>query len=137
MVDLYAMKLRIRGNSLRVRLTRTEIAQLMETCLVENRVQLGAQPDCALVYRLELSGAALKPETVFQKSQICIRIPRTEAMAWAGGQAVGIYGEEAWGLKLAIEKDFRCLESRPDEDQSDAFENPNGATHCANATNAD
>jgi len=131
------MKLRIRGNSLRVRLTRSEIAQLAETGLIENRVQLGALPDCALVYRLELSGAAVRPETVFQKSQICIRLPRAEAMAWSKGQSIGIYSEEAWGLKLAIEKDFKCLEPRPDEDQSDAFENPNGSSHPACATNAD
>src|SRR5579871_3556141 len=99
------MKLRIRGNSLRVRLTRTEIADLAETGGIENRVQLGAQPDCALVYRLELSGAIATPETAFQKSQICIRLPLAEALAWARGKAVGIYGEESWGLKLAIEKD--------------------------------
>lgn len=131
MIDWLVMKLRIRGNSVRVRLTRTEISELVETSSIENRVQLGAQPECALVYRLELSGAAAKPETVFQKSQICIRLPLAEAMAWAHGGAVGIYSEEAWGLKLAIEKDFKCLESRPDEDDSDAFENPNGPTHAA------
>src|SRR5579862_1085329 len=125
------MKLRIRGNSLRVRLTRSEITELVETCVIENRVQLGAQPECALVYRLELSGAVAKPETVFQQSQIRIRLPLAAAMAWAHGQGIGIYGEEAWGLKLAIEKDFKCLEPRPGEDESDAFENPNGGSHAA------
>jgi hypothetical protein len=100
-------------------------------------VQLGAQPDCALVYRVELSGAAEKPEAVFQKSQICIRLPLAEAMAWAHGQSVGIYGEEPWGLKLAIEKDFKCLDPRLGEDESDAFENPNGSSHAACAANAD
>ena len=122
---------------MRVRLTRTEIAELAGTSAIESRVQLGAQSDCGLVYRLELSGSAVKPETIFQKSQICIRLPRAEALAWAHGQSVGIYSEEAWGLKLAIEKDFKCLEPRSDEDDSDAFENPNGSSHAACATDAD
>ena len=122
---------------MRVRLTRTEIAELAETSIIESRVQLGPQPDCTLIYRLELSAAVAKPETVFQKSQICIRLPIADALTWAHGKGVGIYGEEAWGLKLSIEKDFKCLDPRLDEDESDAFENPNGSSHAACAGNAD
>ena len=125
------MKLRIRGNSLRLRLTRTEIAELSANGAIENRCQLGVHSEHTLVYRLELSVAAIRTETVFQNSQILIRLPVTEGIAWAQGKQVGIYAEESWGLKLAIEKDFKCLDPRLDEDESDAFENPHGTSHAA------
>ena len=123
------MKLRIRGNSLRLRLTRTEMAGLVGCGFVENRVQLGRQPGCALVYRLELSDTLTKPTTVFADAKICIRLPAVEARNWARNETVGIYAEESWGLKLAIEKDFKCLDPRLGEDESDAFANPAGVTH--------
>ena len=123
------MKLRIRGNSLRLRLTKTEVADLAATGFVEERVQLGADPDHALLYRLELSPTATLPTTTFRDSQIRILLPATEGRAWTQNETVGIYGEEAWGLKLTIEKDFKCLDPRRDEDESDAFEHPSGVGH--------
>ena len=131
------MKLRIRGNSLRLRLTRTEIAELVATGIVENQVQLGEQPGCALAYRLELSDTVTKPTTIFRASQLCIHLPSNEAKDWARNETVGICGEENWGLKLIIEKDFKCLDPRLDEDESDAFENPGGITHAGCATASD
>lgn len=129
------MKLRIRGNSLCMRLTRTEIAELVATGTVGDRVRLGELPEHALVYRLELSDAVTKPTTTFQASQLCVRLPEAEGREWAQNERVGIYGEESWGLKLIIEKDFKCLDPRLGDDESDAFENPNGASHavCASA----
>lgn len=120
------MKLRIRGNSLRLRLTRTEVAELAAAGFVEERAQLGTTPDCALVYRLELSPTAPRPTASFHGSQINILLPATEGRAWAQNDTVGIHGEETWGLKLTIEKDFKCLDPRRDEDESDAFEHPGG-----------
>jgi hypothetical protein len=131
------MKLRFRGNSLRLRLTRVEIAELIETGMAENRVQLGAQPECALVYRLELSDRVMTPTIHFETSKICVHLPVTEGKAWAQGDKIGIYGEEPWGLKLMIEKDFKCLDPRLGEDESDAFENPGGATHAGCGMSSD
>lgn len=125
------MKLRIRGNSLRLRVTKTEVAGLAATGFIEERTQLGTDPDSALVYRLELSETATRPTTLFRNSQIRILLPATEGRAWTGNETVGIYHEEAWGLKLAIEKDFKCLDPRRDEDESDAFEHPGGGGHIA------
>lgn len=128
------MKLRIRGNSLRLRLTKTEVTDLAAAGCVEDRVQLDPNPDCALIYRLELSPTATQPAISFRDSQIRIVIPAKEGRAWADNDTVGIYGEETWGLKLTIEKDFKCLDPRRDEDESDAFEHPGGITHgtCTN-----
>lgn len=131
------MKLRIRGNSLRLRLTRTELAELAGTGTVVNQVQLGVFPDCALVYRMELSDEAIKPVVVFRNSQICVSLPSVQAREWARSESVGIYSEESWGLKLIVEKDFKCLDPRIGEDESDAFENPGGISHAACTATSD
>src|SRR5215469_9506543 len=117
------MKLRIRGNSLRLRLARTESADLARLGFVEDRVQLGAKSDCTLVYRLELSSEVTKPTAVFPGAQICVRLPLAAGREWARNKSVGLYSEESWGLKLSIEKDFKCHGVRPEEDDSDGFEN--------------
>ncbi len=125
------MKLRIRGNSLRLRLTRTEIARLASDGFVADRVQLGAHPDCVLSYQLVLSNAVNKVIVTFQVAHLDVLLPTAEGRDWARTDKVGIYSEESWGLKLAIEKDFKCLDPRLDEDESDAFENPHGTHHAA------
>jgi hypothetical protein len=50
------MKLRIRGNSLRFRTTRSEIAKLIETGRIEEEVFFAADNQCKLTYALELEG---------------------------------------------------------------------------------
>ena len=114
------MKLRIRGNSLRLRLTQTEVAELVRSGRVENRTQLGQ--DRALVLRLQLSAFRVIPGIEFDGSRITVSLPEVEARAWAGENEVGIYSEEPWGLKLSVEKDFQCLDTRPNDDDSDAFD---------------
>ncbi len=51
--------------------------------------------------------------------------------AWAQNQSIGIYAQAEWGLKIAVEKDFKCLDPRRDEDETDAFENPHAGGHPA------
>jgi hypothetical protein len=116
------MKLRIRGNSLRLRLTQTEVAELVYTGRLENRTQLGQEPAQAFVLRLQLSPFRLVPGVEFDGGRITVSLPETQARSWAQENEVGIYTEEPWGLKLSVEKDFQCLDQRPDEDDSDAFD---------------
>jgi hypothetical protein len=116
------MKVRIRENTLRLRLTQTEVAELARAGQVENRTQLGQNPAAALVCRLQLSTFRVVPGVEFEGNRITVSLPELEAKAWARDNEVGIYGEEPWGLKLSIEKDFQCLDQRPNEDDSDAFD---------------
>lgn len=127
------MKLRINGNSLRLRLTRKELAGLIEVGNLENDIRLGPGVEQVLVYRLELSGARKSPGIDFEAGRIVIFLPEGQAGHWADSDQVGIYIEEAWGLKLLLEKDFKCLEQRPGEDDADAFDRPVGAEHTARA----
>ena len=116
------MKLRIRGNSLRLRLTRTEVAELVRAGRVENRTQLGQDPALAFVLRLQLSAFRLVPGVEFDGTRLTVSLPEVQAKSWARENKVGIYGEEPWGLKLSVEKDFQCLDERPNENDSDAFD---------------
>jgi hypothetical protein len=115
------MKLRIRGNSVRLRLTQTEVATLAEQGLVEEKTDFGNGQ--MFVYAVAVSS---KFETVtadFQHGQIHIFIPQTIAEIWANGNDVGIFAEQDT-LKLLIEKDFTCLITRNTTEDDDTFPHP-------------
>ena len=116
------MKLRIQGNSLRLRLSQAEVAQLASGTAVEERIEFS--PATALVYAIEPSDEPLSCE--FSGDAIRILLPRDEARLWAASDDVGIYGVSA-KVSIAIEKDFRCLHDRPGEDEAGSFPNPSAA----------
>lgn len=133
------MKMRIRGNSLRFRLTRTEAQSLAERGECEDAIQLGLQESDALRYRIECPPncelpAVVSPSGTFGSNAVTAQLPPRLTQEWAAnGEQVGIYFETSWGLKVAIEKDFKCLDSNREEDESDNYEHPagSGATHPA------
>jgi len=53
---------------------------------------------------------------------------------WANSERVGLNHEQKVNgeasLTIVIEKDFQCLEPRPNEDQSDSFPNPAKGAAC-------
>ena len=123
------MKLRIRGNTLRLRLTQGEVRQLRASGEVSDAVHFG--PDRALHYAL-VAGEVDEPRARFEGDRITVELPRASANAWADGDAVGIEhdqplspaGGDGEVLALLIEKDFQCLAPRSGEDDSDAFPHP-------------
>jgi hypothetical protein len=115
------MKLRIRGNSIRLRLTQSEVAKLIEQGSVKETTDFGNGQ--VFVYTIAVSS---KLETVtadFQNGQINIFIPQTVAETWANGEEVGITAAQT-PLKLLIEKDFNCLIPRNTEEDADTFPHP-------------
>ncbi len=139
------MKLRIKGNSLRLRLTQSEVTQLGETGRVSETIKFGVRPDQELTYTLESSIAAEKISSYFADNQITVTLPLEKARMWIDTEMVGLSDEQnihssftveqirdgkddmaaSELLKLLIEKDFKCADGDPAEDQSDAFPNPN------------
>ena len=122
------MKLRIRGDSIRLRLTRGEVAALAEGRIVEESTGFG--PDARLSYAITLGGASLAAKLAGPRIEVCV--PADVGRAWAAGDSVGIEGVQAAGegrtLRILVEKDFACLTERPHEEDADAFPNPN--TSC-------
>lgn len=126
------MKLRIKGDSLRLRLTKGEVSQLAESGVVEDRVRFGA--GAALVYRLRTDAAANDITASFAQGAVEVQLPDKSAKQWASSNAVTLAGNQPLGaadeLRIVVEKDFACLAPRENEDESDNFENPTVGKVC-------
>jgi hypothetical protein len=122
------MKLRIRGNSLRFRLTQGEVERLLAEGKVSESVHFSPALENRLIYSLETSPSTSKVFASFNNSEVNIAIPTAEASRWANTCQVGIEQTQSIGtemaLRIVIEKDFRCLQPRLEEDERDNFPNP-------------
>ena len=122
---LDTMKLRVRGNSIRLRLTQTEVATLLATGAVEECLNFPTGE--ALRYRLERATAADTAARLCD-GKIVIRFPAAIVDRWGQSAEVSMQAEQPLGggesLRLLVEKDFRCLSPRDDEDDADLFPNP-------------
>ena len=118
------MKLRLRGNSIRLRLSQRDLATLLDHGAVEERVDFPGGN--ALRYRLERSAGA-KPSAAFAKESIVVAFPAAAIAAWSAPAEVSMVAECAVAgstLRLLVEKDYQCLAPREDEDDADLFPNP-------------
>ena len=120
------MKLRVLGNSIRLRLSQSDLAALLGSGAVEERVVFPAGP--VLTYRLESSDAD-SAEAGYSDDRVVIRFPVVDIERWALPEEVTMRAELSFSdgrLELLVEKDFRCLSPREGEDDSDLFPNPGG-----------
>ena len=119
------MKLRIQGNSLRLRLSQSEVSQFSKTGFVEDSIQFG--PGTAFAYALESMSSLASPQALFSNGWLRIQVPGAEATDWARSDRVGMEGdqplESGKRLSILIEKDFQCLHGGEARDP-DAFPNP-------------
>jgi hypothetical protein len=118
------VKLRIRGNSIRLRLRQGEVRRLETEGLVEERTDFGGGN--YLIYALVAADVPAVAAT-FDGGRVVVRLPRDVAARWASTDAVGIEGSQPAGagpLKILVEKDFECIDAPADEPQDDAFPNP-------------
>jgi len=122
------MKLRIHGNSLRLRLTRSEVARFAVEGRIEETIEFA--PDIRFTYTLERCSEAGSPRALFQNGWLRVQIPPAEADDWAGTDRVGISGGDT--IAIAIEKDFKCMHGDAEEDR-DAYPNPLDDTEKINA----
>ena len=107
------MKLRVRGETLRLRLTRSEVEALGAGQVVEERVPFPAGN--TLVYQLRTAdayGSAMEQQGA--DVHIVVEVPSTIAAEWSGSEVVGLAGDDAISmgpLQVLIEKDFTCKKS--------------------------
>jgi hypothetical protein len=126
------MKLRIRGNSIRIRVSQGELRELVERGTVRETVEFGH--GVALTYALESDAAARAPVARYARNVIAVVLPAATARQWADTDQVSIEAEQAISgdeaLRILVEKDFACLQPRPHEDDSDMFPNPEATARC-------
>ncbi|HKR04666.1 MAG TPA: hypothetical protein VJY62_08505 [Bacteroidia bacterium] len=118
------MKIRIKGNSLRIRLTRPEIDFFGAEGYLEEKTNFGKT---TLTYALKSKTGIVELSADFTDNKITMFIPEHLAKQWTTTEKVGYENEMEIGdgkkLFLLLEKDFKCLDNTT-EDQSDNFENP-------------
>jgi hypothetical protein len=123
------MKLRIKGNSIRLRITKPEIDQLGATGIIEEYTQIG---NTKLGYSLVKSDTEASIRAELDGTHITVYMPKMMADEWVKTERVGYEHNMLLptGSKLFIllEKDFKCLDATH-EDQSDMYENPLAASH--------
>ncbi len=119
------MKLRIQGNSIRLRLKQREVQQLAQTGIVEDRVSFG---ESHLIYRLRAQSQAGHMHASFADHIIEVVVPVQQVAQWAHTEQVGMEHAQPLPqgahLHILVEKDFKCLANRPGEDESDSFPHP-------------
>jgi hypothetical protein len=132
MVGLWAgigglVKLRIRGNSVRFRLTRGEVDELSREGSV--RATVSFPGGASLEYALETSSMTGQPRANYSSDRLVVQIPQAEARQWAQTEQVSISAAQPLGdgdrsLSILVEKDFACLAPREGEDDTDMFPHP-------------
>lgn len=127
------MKLRIKGNSIRLRVGRSEVETLGRMGHVEDCIAFGLIPAETLRYRLQSSDRD-EIHAIFDNGCITVHVPHTIVSEWVGSDEVGLKGsqevEDGDELKILIEKDFECLNREGERDESDNFPNPKSTAAC-------
>ncbi len=121
------MKIRIRGNSIRLRLLQSEVKQLGTGGKVSETIHFGLLENENLKYTLQVSPKATEILAGFCKNEICVTLPESLAANWIETDEVSLESEKDLGgnkLLILIEKDFVCLTRKDDPDNLDAFPNP-------------
>lgn len=120
------MKLRLLNDSIRLRLSRSEVAEADGQGAVEAQTRFPDGSAFTFALEAQASGPA---SASYARNRMVVRLPAAEISRWANDDAaVSLQAEvELPGggpLNLLVEKDFQCLTARPGEDQSDLFVNP-------------
>lgn len=112
------MKLRVKSNSLRYRLTRSDVDRLAKEGYLEEQINFAVMP---LIYAIQLTeGQELTSSYIDNK--ITLSMSHKMIGELIDTDRVGFENHDG-GLHLLVEKDFTCLDS-VDEDQSDNYPNP-------------
>jgi hypothetical protein len=127
------MKLRIKGNSLRFRVSQTELARLLAGDCVEETIYFAPEASARLTYSLQQDRSTNSPTVRYADGRVSVLVPSDQAYVWGATDQVGIAEEISLGplgsLFLLVEKDFACLD-RSDEDNQDTFANPHAGATC-------
>jgi hypothetical protein len=125
------MKLRIKGNSVRLRLSQREVSDFARNARVEDSISFGNRK---LTYALIRLNRAKEILASFENDRIEIGVPALIADEWTRNSQVGFDAEQKLSggetLKILVEKDFACLTAREGEDESDAFPHPHVGQAC-------
>lgn len=113
------MKIRIKDNTVRLRLTQTEVSTLKETGEISSKTEFF---DHTFYYILKISDEK-NLSASFAEGKVLVKVPSQTVHNFCSSDEVGFEGESG-KVKILVEKDFVCLDNSA-EDQSDNYPNPN------------
>lgn len=116
------MKLRLHSNTLRLRLSQSEVSALAATGSLEETMSFA--PGQTLSYALESTPTGM-PAVAFEDNRIRVMLPASTVKNWIESDQTGIDATSG-PLRLLVEKDFQCLHRASEEDR-DAFPNPDSS----------
>jgi hypothetical protein len=112
------MKLRIKSDSIRYRLTKTDVNDLAEAGYIDDKVNFAGQ---TLLYAIQAKEDDVLTST-FENNKITLFMPQSMISELKNTDKVGF--ENTTGvLHLLVEKDFTCIDNAA-EDQNDNYPNP-------------
>lgn len=115
------MKLRCSNNSIRLRVRKSETAELKTGATLVENVQIGPSK---FSFGLK-QGSSETIKAVFESGQIMIEVPEPTMTNWLDTEEVGIKTEQPLDtgetLSILIEKDFPCT-TRKTENKADTFQ---------------
>ncbi|MFT4761116.1 MAG: hypothetical protein ACI9XO_000918 [Paraglaciecola sp.] len=121
------MKIRIKGNSIRFRLSQSDIELFNKEGIIKEETNFG-NGQAQFLYALVNQEDAEKMTAAFQNNEIRVLVPEDMATNWTATDLVGLSAqmplENEESLSILIEKDFKCLTVRAGEDEGDNFPNP-------------
>lgn len=119
------MKIRIKGNSIRYRLTKTEVETFCNIGYFEDTTDFGTKK---FTYALQAKEGIDTLDAEFQGNTITLFLDKQKCKDWYQSNQVGFSHSTTKGngtkLSLLLEKDFVCMDETV-EDQSDNYANPN------------
>ena len=100
------MKLRIRGNSLQLRVSKTELAKIADTGTAEDVVRFSSEQ--SLRYGIEVRPTGAITAT-FTGEELLVTLPKAHLDLWLRPNEVSVEGSQPIGggkvLQIALEKD--------------------------------
>jgi hypothetical protein len=128
------MKLRIRGDSIRLRLKRGEVDRIAAGGSIVEETHF---PQSVLTCRLDVSENS-DISASFDNGSVVVSLPKSKVLSWVGSDEVSLHAEQqlsgTGSLSVLIEKDFGCLEPghhRDCEDDQDTFPHPSAQSEPA------
>ena len=129
------MKLRIQGNSIRLRLGRSEVARLVAGEAVVEATSFDPLGHQRLEYRLVASPDVAAIVATFEVgSRLVVRVPTALVRDWGTTDQIGLNAtqpaSDGASLRILIEKDLECLDAPPEESQADSYARADGPLVC-------
>jgi len=117
------MKLRIKGNSLRLRVTQSETRQLATGSGVSEFITVA---QTRWVYCLASTDSPYL-QARLADNQLTVLVPKETLTTWANSDQVTLdcpQRDPASEPSILVEKDFACLTPRTGDDDADTFPHP-------------